>query len=467
MGPWYNMGMQKTRTVRSVFVRRLLKIHALAFTTALGVYFVLAFFDPGLLSYDLRQKFHALADETVTITATVLGPPIQPVVTATADCDESTGTLSVTLDWADDANTDTYDIERDSAPLVSGLSNSAYSDTNVVIATTYEYVATANGPMGPGVAVSASVSVTTPDACDITLAPPAVTIVSFNGRGVDGYDGIPRVENRRPLFSGTTSMANATILVTIGNSFIAQLGANANGYWEWRPPQNISSGGHLFTVTATDPNDDTRHATATLRFDTLKNSGTGGSQNITKSSVESPAIASNGMPIQISLAVKNPDYSVLQGENLQVFLTIKSLIEKYTHITIPIRYTIMDERYDLIFSQVENVYITHGVVVHQTVSIPSYMVPKNYFIQAELLLDEMSVSRIAPFSVIELPLMHFVSGITVSYQDVIHYLGWIVFVFVFVLLFWAYLFIREYMLYLQGDGEVTEYDLMKAGYFRN
>jgi hypothetical protein len=140
--------------IRRLWLRRMAKLHTLVFTISLGVYFVLAFFDPGLLSYDLRQKFHALADETIAVTATVLGPPVQPVVTATASCDETSGTLSVELDWADDANTYTYDINRDGTPLVSGLSSSAYSDTNVVVSTTYEYEVTANGPMGPGSATS-------------------------------------------------------------------------------------------------------------------------------------------------------------------------------------------------------------------------------------------------------------------------------------------------------------------------
>jgi hypothetical protein len=45
-------------------------------------------------------------------------------------------------------------------------------------------------------------------------------------------------------------------------------------------------------------------------------------------------------------------------------------------------------------------------------------------------------------------------------------LGWIVFFFLILLFLWLFLFIREFALYLQGDGEVTEYDLERAGFIR-
>ncbi|MDP2838193.1 MAG: hypothetical protein Q8O53_02875 [Candidatus Moranbacteria bacterium] len=466
--------MRNTRAVRPVWLRTLLKIHALAFTIVLGVYFVLAFFDPGLLSYDLRQKFHALADETITITATVLGPPVKPVVSATADCDEGTGTLSVALDWATDPNSYTYDVERDNTPLVAGLTNSAYSDTNVVIATTYQYVVTANGPMGPGVAVSDPVSVTTPSVCDVTLAAPAVTIVSFNGRGIDGYDGTPRVKNRRPVFSGTTSMANATLLVVIGGVYFSQFSANANGYWEWKPPSDLPTARNTFSVTATDLSDGTRQATATLRFDILQRdegaSATGlvrgGGGNGTTVTPDAAPPLKTSAPLDFSLIVQDKEAAVLQGEFLHTVVTIETLEKKYSHITVPIRYTITDENQGNIFSETRQSYITEGAVIETSLVMPLYMNPGKYIVRAEILLDSINVSRMVPFSLRELPLMRLSSGAVFSYADLIRHLGWIVFSTLLFLFLWLSLFIREYILYLQRDGEVTEYDLVKAGFIR-
>jgi len=463
--------MQTTRAVRPFWLRTLLKIHALAFTVVLGVYFVLAFFDPGLLSYDLRQKFHALADETIIITATVLAPPVQPVVTATAACNQTNGTLSVALNWADDVNTYTYDVERDSLPLVSGLTNSAYSDTNVVVATTYLYVVTANGPMGPGVAVSDSVSVTTPSVCEVTLAAPAVTIVSFNGRGVDGYDGTPRVKNRRPVFSGTTSMANATMLVTVGSTYFAQFFANANGYWEWKPPTGLPTGRNTFTVTATDPNDGSRQATATLRFDIIERDdpttgGTGASPlNAGTTTVPSPTEKAV-VPLDFILTVENKDDIVLQGEFLHTAIMIETLQKKYSHITVPVRYSITGEDQNSIFSETRQAYITQGAVIEHSLAMPLYMPPGKYVISAEILIDDTNVSRTASFTVRELPLIRLSSGAIFSYADLIHHLGWIVFITLILIFLWLSLFIREYLLYSRRDGEVTEYDLTKAGFIR-
>ncbi|MFZ3032374.1 MAG: Ig-like domain-containing protein, partial [Candidatus Moraniibacteriota bacterium] len=458
------------------------RLHVFTLFILLGVYFVLAFFDPGLLSYDLRQKFHVLADEAVVLTATVLAPPVQPVVTATAVCDEDTGTLSVALNWADDVNTYTYDVSRDSAPLVSGLASSAYNDTVVVVGTTYQYEVTANGPMGPGSATSDPVSVTTPSACEITAAAPTVTIVSFAGKNVDTYEGAPRVSARQPLFSGTTSMASATLLLTIGSSFSAQFSANSNGYWEWRPPQNLSSGSHTFTVVATDPDDSTRQATATLRFDTLKegnndndaastskktsttdvvtvtaSAGTGTEQGVTEKT--SP-------PFHFAFSLDGSEQSVLQGRELKIFLTLRGLLEKYTHITVPIRYSLTDTGYEVLFSETRDAYITEGVTLRESFLIPSYVAPGEYLFRAEVILDDMNISQTFPVSVRELPLIQLSSGETISYADIVRNLGWLSFFFLLALLLWLLLFIREFALYLQGDREVTEYDLKKAGYIR-
>ncbi|MBP9728192.1 MAG: hypothetical protein KBD27_02315 [Candidatus Moranbacteria bacterium] len=446
-----------------VWLRRAVKVHAMALFVVLGVYFVFAFLDPGLLSYDMRQKFRALALDTITVTATVLDAPMVPVVTGVALCDESNGTLQIDLDWSDDVNTVSYDIDRDSTPLVSGLSSSAYSDTLLAVATTYEYVVTAYGPMDPGLAASLPLSVTTPSTCEITAPAPAVTIVSFAGRNIDSYNGTPRVNNRRPIFSGTTSMANAVITVTLGQNFIAEFSANSNGYWEWKPPYGVPSGAQTFTVTATDPSDASREATASLRFDILRDDRSGSSKNDAPTAIDVETDTPATIPLSFTLSV---DQSVLQGEKVQTKIVIDRVVEKYSHITIPIRYSVVDQDGAVILTEMRSAYIEQGTTIIEAFSIPLYVLPGVYTVQTEVLLNTLSIGRSASFSVQALPLIQLSSGATWSYADIVRQLGWVVLFSLMLFFLWLALFIREFGLYLQGDGEVTEYDLKKAGYFR-
>lgn len=459
--------MVKGYTVRRTWLRRLLKIHTLALSVSLGVYFTLAFVDPGLLSYDLRQKFHALASDTIAVTARVLGPPVVPVVSATAACNGTTGVLSVTLDWADDPNSYTFDITRNTLPLVSGLANSAYSDTTILVATAYQYEVTAHGPMGAGFATSLPVTVTTPNECLITLAAPAVTVVSFAGRNVDSFNGTFRTRERQPTFTGTTSMPGATMVVSIGSNFLSTFPANGAGYWEWQPPERVAFGEHNFTITATDPHDGARQATATLHFEITNSAASGGSASnakvlVTPSTSEMPQVAL----FQFIFAVENKDAAVLQGEALSVVTTLQGLPGKYTHITVPIRYTLLDENRNIISSDTHDTYITEGAVIHTSLAIPLYLQPGEYTAQAEILFDGLDVSRLASFSVRALPLIELSSGATISYADIVRNLGWVTFLFLTFFFLWIFLFIREFRLYLQGDREITEYDLGRAGYFR-
>ncbi len=458
--------MQKLIQSRNSWLRTLLKVHTVALFVSLGVYFVFAFLDPGLLSYDMRQKFRALADETVVVMATVLSPPVQPVVTGVAHCD-GTGVPSISLDWADDVNTYTYDIHRDGAPLVTGLTTSAFEDTVIIFGTTYQYVVTAYGPMGSGSATSDPISVTMPGGCTATVAAPIVTIVSFDGRGVDAYRGTPRSSNRRPTFTGTTTIPNALILITIGDTFLTQFTASSSGYWSWRPPYNVSSGSHTFTVTATDPGDSSRYATAHLSFDIRKNEQDNGGRVKKETSGKIPVSTEEVVsPLDFTLTVENQENSVLQGEILETTIHIVSLAKRYDHLMVPIRYSVTDENGGVLFSETKESYLVNQEEILHTLPIPMYTHPGKYFVQAEILLDTLNVSRRTYFSIQELPLIRLSSGANISYADIVRNLGWIVFAGIILFFLWFYLFIREFALYLKGDQAVTEYDLKKAGFFR-
>ena len=459
--------MQSTRKrTRSTRLRKLFKIHTLATAIALGVYFLVAFFDPGFLSYDIRQKYHALADEDIVVTATVLAPPVQPVVTAVSVCDENTGTLSVELDWADDVNTYTYDIERDSLPLVSGLTASAYSDTLVALNTAYQYVVTANGPMGPGYATSDPVLITTLSECEITAVALTVTIVSFAGRGISSYDGMPSVSDRRPTFSGTTNIPNATMQVVIGitDSMAASFSANVNGYWEWEPPTKLTSGRQLFTVTAIDPDDVTRQATTSLRFGIKKrDDDTSGKEAIfTTDDERTPS--GQPSPIDFVLAVENQDKQVWQSEPVHLFFLISNLAEQYQNVNVPIRFSIVDARDNVIVSITREELLRRGLEIRKILETPAYIATGQYSLQAEVLFDHVNVSRTETFLVTELPLISLGGGLFLSYAEIMRNLGWIVLVLLALLLLWLFLFLREYGMSLYALRHIAEQQLKKAGF---
>jgi hypothetical protein len=316
--------------------------------------------------------------------------------------------------------------------------------------------------MGPGSAISVPVSVTTPAVCEISAPAPAVAIVSFAGRNIDVYGGAPHTSNRRPLFTGTTSMANATILVTIGTIFVAEFPASSIGYWEWKPPYGVKAGRYTFTVTATDPGDSSRHATATLNFDISDTSGNGQGKKHPVNEVVPPVSQINAL-LEFTLTAND---SVFQGEELHTQITIGTLKGKYDHVTVPIRYSVSDGNGATIFSKTHEALLTNEAIIVETIPIPLYVFSGKYTVTAEILLDSLSVSRRASFTVRELPLIQLSGGGMISYADIIQQLGWIVFLAFLFLFLWLYLFIREYALFLQGDGEVTEYDLNRAGYFR-
>ncbi|MEK7494277.1 MAG: hypothetical protein AAB615_00205 [Patescibacteria group bacterium] len=456
-------------------MQRLLKIHALV--TALFVigYFLFTLFDPGLLSYTLREKFHVFADDTITLTATVLAPPVQPVVTATAVCDTSTGQLRVELDWANDVNSSSFDIDRDSLPLVTGLTASAYNDTGVLVGTSYSYEVTANGPMGPGFAISDPVSVTTPSVCDVVIPDGSVTITTFNRKSLDSYSGTPSTTNRRPFFAGTSNIANADIEISVGPDSIlfATLSANANGYFEWRPTNNLPFATQTFSVTATDPTDSARTATDQLEFRIREASEVTEDTDLGSSENDTPVSTGSGRedkgapqpPATFQLTIGNKDGQVYQGQELYALLYIESIEEKYQSVGIPLRLSIIDLDGNVVTSITREEFLKRGGEVRSTLSIPPYIRSGEYLFQAEAIFEKTIVSVSERITILELPIFQLGGGTVITYNDIIRNLSWIVLLLVLFFLFTFLLLVREFGLFLQGKGTVAEGALKKAGYF--
>lgn len=455
-------------------LKKLARFH-LFFSAGLFIFYLALslIYSPEFLLSDIRGKFRALADDTITLVATVLGPPEKPVVTGEAVCENET--LSVELDWADDENSESFDIDRDGVPLITGLTNSQYEDSVIALNTSYTYAVTAYGPMGPGSAVSDAVVVATPEECEAPLPAPEVLITAFAGKSVASYDGTPSSASRRPTFSGTTNIPDADIylLISSGTVISANISANANGYWSWRPPINIPYGTHSLFVSATDPLDAERTASATFTFrirkdddgDEEKKSETVSVVQPEPSPPAAPEYPAPGetieIPLDFSLAVK-PE-AVFQGKELATTIRFERLDPQYEGEEAIARYTVFDEKGEPRINILEDIALRSGAAISRGISIPAYFKSGRYRIQAEIILGKYNVSREQNFSVMPLPVLKLGGGFITTYPELLSKLGTASLWLLFCLIVWLILFSREYWLQLHAFRHITEKNLARMG----
>jgi len=464
-------------------LKHVARLHAWVSGGLMALYIGLSvIYSPDFFLSDVRDKFRALADDTIAITARVLAPPVKPVVTATPVC--TSGSLSVALDWADDENSVSFDISRDGLPLVTGLTTSEYSDAAVLNGTSYSYEVTAWGPMGPGSATSDPVIVTTPASCS-TIFVPTITIQSFGGRSVSGYSGTPAISDRKPDFSGTTNIPNADITLLINGSTVisAMTSANVNGYWVWEPPIDLSRGAHTIFVTATDPGDSSVTVSANLSFRITKKkddgNGGGGSAVVPPAGsvpvieaekpeeqpTESEVETLQGVPFFMTLSVASPE--VYQGRSLPFSMIFSDVSESLRGAEAIARYTVIDGNGRERTSFFENIVIDEGRILSSEAAIPPYFKEGKYRLKAEILVDRYNVSRERAFTVAPLPILSPGGGFIIMYAEFLSRLGVIALLLLLLLLLWVFVFSREYMLSLRALRHITERNLARAGFFGN
>jgi len=458
-------------------LKKIARWHCLFSLALFGLYIGLSMiYSPEFLLSDIRQKFRALADETLTVTAQVLGPPVKPVVVGGAVC--SNDSLAINLDWADDENSETFDIDRDSLPLIAGLTASQHTDeNNLNINTSYTYIVTARGPMGPGFETSDPIIVTTPADCGIVQPNPIINITAFANKNIGSYTGTPQTENRKPTFSGTINIANADIALFINSPTIilAQTQANVNGYWSWQPPINLNYGSHTLLATATDPLDPSRTDSDSLNFRIVKDEDEEEKTKTKESIILPPApikqpekptpseIPVAEIPLDFSLTLA--EEAVLQGDELQSIIRITRLAEKFAGADAIIRYLILDERGEKKTTMLQDITLKKNGVIRQNIVLPSYLAKGKYHLQAEIMLERYNVSQKKSFAVLEKLLLNLGGGILISYPELLSNLGLIASILILLLLLWLILFSREYWLYLHALRHITEKHLKKIGLF--
>jgi hypothetical protein len=455
-------------------LRRLARVHFLLTVIAFGFYLSLSFFlGPKFLLSDLKEKFHTLASDIITVTARVLAPPVQPVVTATPVC--VTGAPRVNLDWADDDNTLSWNIERDGPPLVSGLVASSFADATVANTTAYSYVVTAYGPMGPGFATSLPAVVTTLD-CGTLQPTPTLDIVTFNGVNIATL-GTLSTTILRPVFTGTTNIPNASMGIlasstaqVVSDSIIA----NGAGYWSWTPAVDLVAGNYTLSVTATDPLDGTRIITKSLSFtreeeiSESSHGGGGGSEKKKKPGIgatNAPVVTQpSGAPFDFSLS--DVPISVYQGDVLRVSLEVLRMESRFVGMDAQVGYDLVTPNGRRIAHTETTLQLKEHALSDMQIAVPLSADPgQQYHIRATVVMGKYSVTRTVPLTVLPLPILQLGGGVAVTLPQVVAFSGWIALTLLTLLLLWLFLFLREYWLYLHAWRHITERQLIRLGFF--
>lgn len=456
--------------------KKIARAHLIFTMIIFGLYLALSsVYGTEFIFSDIREKFSAFADEAIVITAKVLGPPIEPVVSGTAVCEN--GKISVNLDWAEDENSETFDIERDGSTLVMGLINSQYTDNNVSVASTYEYIVTARGVMDPGQAVSQVVSVTTLAECKIVLPPPIVNILTFNNKNVSSYVGDFKTTLKRPTFSGTTNIPNAIVRLELHSAIVivAEVLANNAGYWEWSPLIDLSIGNHQLFISAQDPVDILRNSNTTFNFivenvveedDSKKHDKNDKASNKTKNSAENKNVpvrnAEQKIPFGFALSLQNN--SILQGDDLIAQIELQDLVGEYIGKEADIEYRIVNNKGIKVFDYTQKTNLTESMLT-QDIQIPRYFKEGEYKLQANISAEKYNISREISFAILPVPFINLGGGTVVTYPEFLSKLGTIGLVMLISLIIWLLVFMREYWLYLHAWRHVTERSLDRLGLF--
>lgn len=437
--------------------RFLARLHFWVLGVSLFSYLALIFtLGPGFLSFDVAQKIRALADEVIVVTAVVLGPPSAPVVTATPTC--VAGSPRIVLDWADDAATTTWDIDRDSSVLTTGLTSSGYTDTAVLGNTSYSYTVTALGPMSPGIAISSAVSAIAID-CSSLLPPASLTLTRIGNKNITPPRSFPiKVEDTRPRIRGNTNVANAVVSLTLTRpSITAEISANANGYFSWKPPRGLHVGRHTLTVTVTDPNDSTRTTSETLEFYTKK------IEEDQEEEADTLMITQreDQTPFDYTLTIISPEAKVKQGDRIEFLVKpVRGLFSPDTLF----EPRIVNERGEVVFvAPAQSVTPEGRPGLSWSMDIPVYIPEGKYSLQIEAFFRGISVTRSASFELEVKPLFRLGDHGTISYAEAVSYVGWILFGVLGILVSFFLFFLREYWLYLQSARHITERELRRFG----
>lgn len=462
--------MPKKGKIKSVF-----QAHTKLTALFLVAYLIFSLiFDPRFLISDFRDKYKALAED-ITVTLLVAAPPEKPEVTVNAGC--SSESPYVDLSWTATANTDSYDIYRDSLILATDLTGTSYKDETIQENVSYGYQVVSKGSGGS--TSSDSVTSEVPE-CAVPLIP-FCQVLTIEATNLLGYFRTPEIHNRIPTFTGTTNINSAHIEIIItSRTIFGFTSANANGYWSWKTTEKLDYGKHIVLITATDPLDPNNTTSTSLSFELTKDKDTESKNEVKKDkekltspftilqqSQKSPepeksSIYASVTPLEIFLKVSNSNNVVYGGEMLDFSIKVNknnlSLEEK-------IHYQITDREGNTIWESIETETLKKGDIIKKQVPISRLVFGGQYKISARIENEGDIITAEDNFQVKEIPLFN-LGNISLTFTQSMSYLSWIVLLSISLLIILLVLVRIEHHLYKQSSFHITENYLFRKGFIK-
>jgi hypothetical protein len=465
------------KKIKKISFPKIFHAHAMVTGFFAIAYVVLSVvYGPEFLLSDMRAKFQAVADEVMQVSARVLGPPQKPIVSNVARCDN--GILAVDLDWLDDENSQYFDIMRNGLPLVTGIANSQYSDEITQSYGGLSYVITAHGWMEPGYAESDSVNIEVPAGCEYVVQTPVVKLVSVSGGKVK--DGKWVTEDTRPVFSGTSNMSNATISITITGdmNYSAEITANANGYWSWRPPADLSYGYHDMNIIATDPARPERIATASTlikinekkELEDKEEQKPDISSPIKQKEIEKEPKSEidqepegSGYELVLDYSLDLKDQIVMQGADAEVILKMEFLKDDFIGREAIVRYSIVDDKGEVRMQEYQSIILEKDARYSHKLNVRKDIFSGRYSLRSEVIISDHNMIREIPLEISDLPVIKLGGGALITYQEFLSQIGTVSIWLLIALLIWLAFLTREYWLSIHALRQITEESLRSMG----
>lgn len=444
-------------------LRSIARVHFWVLFFSFALYLLMGFsLGPSFFVSDLSKKIKVLADDIITVVAVVVGPPEKPVVTATPLC--LSAVSSIFLNWADDTGTDTWDIDRDSLMLTTGLSASQYSDVTVTAGNTYSYVVTAYGPMGPGTSVSDPVGATALD-CESEDSPVTVAIQTVGKKSIDEGQAKVTVLQRRPTITGVTNIPNAIVdILLTSRPLSARVTANANGYFSWTPSVKLKTDVHQLTITVTDPADESRSGTDTIAIrireeedeDTKTETSPAPGESFDDTASPSPPPT-----LHFSVDIDGPADFLYQKDQLSV--TVTALKDVFPPGAL-FHAVLLNEKGGEVLRLPTHRVTSPERAFQISQEIPVWLEPGAYQVRVDGVLGEEVASRFASLAIRAWPLFEPREGLVITYPQMASFIGSLFYSLASLFLLMLLLYIREYVLHLRAVKNVTEYHLGRLGF---
>lgn len=438
----------KKKNKKKKLLKKAVFISFKSLITILVIYSVTALsLDPGFFARDSKEKYVQAADTLVSVT--IPGKPEKPVLSASAGC--TSGSPYLDLLWNATSDTDNYDIDRDSLPLVTGLSGLNYRDSSVQESTSYTYKLTANGPMGK--TSSDEVTATTSSDCESSV-PAGCDIQTIEGKSISSFGSTPKIKDRTPSFTGTSNIANAVISINVSGhpAINATTFANINGYWSWTVPEKLDYEKHTISVMASSPSNPAYYGMDLLTFNVKEDGDDEDEDDEKETSVSEKKIPSATIypkksketeekletsaekpfheeqiqtPI-IYVRTENPSREAFAGENLEFSVLVQKMNSESENFSA--EYIILDEKNKSIVSFSENINLSEEkITLKKNVSIPKLVNPGKYKIFVKLSSSQFVSTGEDYFFIKESPLLQF-GGTVITLSDIMKKLSWLIIV---------------------------------------